>query len=244
MGHRTALGDADAARPQCPAHHGTGQATAARQQRPAGHQQHLRLAPGGREAVPQREGQFHPGGTAADHRQPQPPVRQPRQCGVEPRGEIADGPHRQHAATARRQGARDRADIERQQVVAQRRVAGAEQPARPGLQPGRPVVHQSGAGGRCQAQQVDPAFLRRVEPRDQARQHAGIDWLDLVGDQRDAQAWLRPHGQAAQQAEMRMPATHQQQRPLPGTGDRIRHSVRISRHPSSSRGGPGPAAAG
>src|SRR5260370_13628356 len=70
--------------------------------------------------------------------------------------------------------ARGRADVERDDVVADRRMVPAQNLALAAVETDRLVMDQPRPGKARQPTQVDVAFLETVMPGDIARQHAGI----------------------------------------------------------------------
>src|SRR5207248_614884 len=81
---------------------------------------------------------------------------------------------------------RGRTDVERNEVVADRRMAAAQDVALLAVEADRLVMDQPRPGEARQPPQIDMAFIEAVMPGDIARQHARVRRLDITGDQRDA----------------------------------------------------------
>ncbi len=156
-----------------------------------------------------REGELDSTGTAADYSEAEarhlPCVGKQR---LPARGEVVDRLDRDRVLGGARDivRARGRTNVDRQNVVADRRVGAAQHGALSRVEADCLVADQARAGEARKAAEIDVAFLKRVMPGDVARQHAGIGRLDVAGDERHAHPRRRPHAKALQYVDMGMTA--------------------------------------
>ena len=181
-----------------------------RQQRLPGHQRNLdRAAAQGGEPILRRERQLDTGSTAADHREAQPRhLLRPGEQRLPSAGETGDRLDRDRVlgGTGDIVGPRRRADVDRQQVPADRRVGPAQHKMPGPVEADRLVADQPRAGKAREPAEIDVAFLKGVMPGDIAGQHARIGRLDIAADQRDPHPRHRPHAKALQHMDMGMAA--------------------------------------
>ena len=156
-----------------------------RQQRVPGDQGNLdRTAAQPGEPILRRERQLDAAGAAADHREAQP--RHLAGAGEQrlpARRETGDRLDRDRVLGRAGDivGPRRRADVDRQQVVADRRMGAAQDKALGPVEADRLVADQPRAGKPREPAEIDVALLERVMPGDIARQHARIGRLDVAG---------------------------------------------------------------
>src|SRR5262249_60236540 len=100
--------------------------------------------------------------------------------------------------------ARRGADVDRQDVVADRRVRAAQHNLPRSVQADRFVADQPRASKTREPAEIDVALLERIMSRDVARQHAGIRRLDITRDERHAYTGHRAHAKALQDMDMRL----------------------------------------
>ena len=157
-----------------------------RQQRLAGDEGNLQwrnTQPG--EPVLGRQRQLDAAGAAADDGEPQPPhLSGAGQQGFPALGKTGDRLDRDRVLDGAGDfvRTRGRADIERQEVVADRRVSAAQQAAFAAVKADRLVADQPRAGEAGQPAEIDVAFVEGVMSGDPTRQHARIRGLDIPGD--------------------------------------------------------------
>jgi len=101
---------------------------------------------------------------------------------------------------------RRRADVDRQQVIAYRRVRTAQNEMSGPVEADRLVADQPRTGKAREPAEIDVAFLKAVMPGDVARQHPRVGRLDVAADQCDPHTRHRPHAKALQHADMGMAA--------------------------------------
>jgi hypothetical protein len=165
------------------------------------------------QAVLHGQGQFHAGGPGADHgdgggagvgahacEQCQPAFV-----------EAADRLHRHRVFGGARHLAelRCRADVDRDGVVADRRVVAAEHLAFGAVDADDLVAVIARAGEFGQAAQVDMHLVEAVMAGDVAGQHAGVGRVGIGADQGQADAGQRAHGEHAQHHHMAVAAADQ-----------------------------------
>ena len=180
-----------------------------------GDQRDLQLGARGRgpQVMVDRQRQFHAARAAADHDDVERagPGSHALQESEPAPAEVGDGLHRHR--TFRRAGDRleagRRADIERQQVVGDRRPVLQQHLAVGAIDAGRLGMDQAGAGPGAQPCQVDVAFVECVLPGDEARDHAGVRRLDVPRDQAEPHPGHRLHGEAFQDMDVGMAAANQ-----------------------------------
>src|SRR6266446_9199126 len=156
-----------------------------------------------------RKRQLDPAGAAANHRE-----AQPRHFGgageqrLPARRETGDRLNRDRICRGSSNivGPRRRANVDRQDVPADRRVSAAQYRMSVAVETDRLVADQARAGKAGKPAEIDVAFLKGVMPGNVTRQHARIGRLDVAGDEgyADAGDWL--HAKALQHMDMRMPA--------------------------------------
>ncbi len=164
-----------------------------------------------------REGELDPAGTAADHGKAQPPhLRGPREKGLPAPCKMVDRLDRDRVLRRPWNIVRAwlRADVERQQIVADRRmIAGQHQALRP-VEADRFVADQPCAGKTRQPAEIDVAFLKPVMPGHITGQHARIRGFYVSRDQGHAHPRHRAHAKAFQHMDMRVAATHENEIPV------------------------------
>jgi hypothetical protein len=166
----------------------------------------------GAEAMADRQRQLDAAGAAADDGNLDRMQRR-RHAGADrlpAPGKDRDRLHRRRmpGGAGHRQRGR-RADIDGDQVEAQRQAAGEDDFAAVAVEADGLGMHEPGAGEARQRRQVDMAFVEAVMAGDMARQHAGRGRLDLARDQGQAHARHRLHAEGLQHMHMRMPAADQ-----------------------------------
>ena len=114
----------------------------------------------------------------------QDPLHQLTPAGQEP----VNGFHRQGqlSRTGRRHGVGPRADVQRQEIEANRWPVLAEHAALIQIQTFHLVVKQAGAGKTCQGTQIDVTAVIAVVAGNESRQHAGVGCVDVARDQSQA----------------------------------------------------------
>ena len=156
-----------------------------------------------------RERQLDTAGAAANNRE-----AQPRHIGgageqrLPARRETGDrlNRDRMRGGTGDIVGPRRRANVDRQQVPADRRVGAAQYRMPVAVETERLVADQARAGKARKPAEIDVAFLKRVMPGNVTRQHARIGCLDVAGNEGDAHAGHRPHAKALQHMDMSVSA--------------------------------------
>ncbi len=101
---------------------------------------------------------------------------------------------------------RRRTDVDRGDVVGDRRPRPANHAPFGEIETGRFVVEEARAGEAGERPQIDMALRARVVAGDEPGQHAGIRRLHVSRDQGDAQARHRPHAEAFQDMDVGVPA--------------------------------------
>jgi hypothetical protein len=156
-------------------------------------------------------------GAAADHREAQPAqFLGARGQRFPARGEPVDRFDRNRVLDGAGNivALRGNADIQRHQIIADRRVITAQHVASGAVEANRFVMDQPRAGETRQAQQIDMAFGERIMPGDIAGQHPRIGGLDIAGDEGEAHAGDRPHPEPLQHMDMGMPAADEHEVPV------------------------------
>ncbi len=158
-----------------------------------------------REAMLRRQCQLDAAGAAADHGEAQSPHRPgAAQQGFPARREMGDRLDRDRVLD----GAgniictRGRADVERQQIVADRRMRPAQHMAVAALDADRLVMDQPGTGKPRQPAEIDMTLVKSVMAGDPARQHPRIGRLDITGNEGHTHPRHRPHGKTFQHMDM------------------------------------------
>src|SRR5579862_5357791 len=156
-----------------------------------------------------RQRQFDPAGAAADNRQAEATgaMRALEERFPAP-GEAGDRLYRDRVLGGARYvvEARRRSDVERGQVIADRRMGAAQDVMGIAVEADRLIMDQPRAGKAGEPYQVDMAVLKAVMARDIAGQHPGIGRLQFARDQRQAHAFFRLHAKAFQHVDMRVAA--------------------------------------
>jgi hypothetical protein len=104
-----------------------------------------------------------------------------------------------------------RADVDRQQIVGNRRPSGTEHPAPREIKSAGAGMIKSDAGEAGQRAEVDVDVVEAVMAGDVARQHARIGRDDVARDQGQPDSRQRPHGKAPQHLDMAVSAADQHQ---------------------------------
>ena len=104
-----------------------------------------------------------------------------------------------------------RADIDRQQVVAERRLVLQQHPPPGAIDAGRLGMDQPHARSGAELRQVDVALREAVAAGDEARDHAGVGRLDIAADQRHRRVLQRPLAELLQDMDVGMAAADQHQ---------------------------------
>ena len=181
-----------------------------RQQRATGDERHVdRIAFQFGQAVLRRKREFDPAGAAADHGKAQPrDLAGARQQRLPARREPVDRLDRDRVlgGAGHVVGARRRADVDRQDIVLDRRMGIAQQCATSLVEPDSFVADQPRAGKSRKPAKIDMALVERIVPGDIARQHARIGRLATPGDQDHPHPRHRPHAEALQDMDMGVPA--------------------------------------
>lgn len=165
------------------------------------------------QAMVDGERQFDAAGTAADHGDSQRalPVLDPFEEAQPALPEFCNGLHRRRMLGRARDRvhARRGADIERHEIVGDRRaILEPHLPVDP-VEPDRFGTDQPCAGPGTQPRQVDMAFVEGIAAGHEARDHAGIGCLDVPTDQGEPHPGHRLHAEASQHMDMRMAAAHE-----------------------------------
>src|SRR5271166_1075335 len=133
-------------------------------------------------------------------------------------------------------GPRRRADVDRQQVPADRRVGAAQHRTPAPVEADRLVADQPRSGKPREPTEIDVALLKGVMPRDIARQHARIGRLDVAADQGDAHTGHRPHAKTLQHADMSMAAADENE--ILSDRNALLHRLHYARAPPGRRAEP------
>ncbi len=79
-------------------------------------------------------------------------------------------------------------DVDRQNVVGDRRPGGEQHPFGSAIEPDRLRVDEAGSGYCGEPDEIDVRFVRLIETRNDAREHAGIGRFEIAGDERHSHA--------------------------------------------------------
>ena len=120
-------------------------------------------------------------------------------------------------------------DVERREVVAQGRPPSEPHEALLGIDTGRRRENDLGAGAPGERHHVDLQLRSRVLTGDEARHHARVDGNRLVEHHGCSHVPRTLHGEAAQDLDVRVAATDQDQMRGRGfsTGRRVAHGGRL-----------------
>ena len=207
-----------------------------RQQRLAGDQGYLdRVALQSGQAVLCRKRELDPAGAAADNGEAKPRhFSRARQQRLPACREPVDRLDRDRVlgGTGDIVRAGGRADIDRQNIVSDRRMGIAQQCAIGPVEPDRFVPDQPRAGKSREPAEIDVAFVERIVPGDVARQHARIGRLHVAGNERHAHPGHRPHAEALQHMHVRMAAADENE--ILGNRDTLLHRRNYAQVPSAT----------
>ena len=131
-----------------------------------------------------------------------PPLRQPID-GLD-RGGVLSGAG--YGAQVRR-----RTDVDRDQIVGDRRPRPASHAPFSTIETGRFLVDQTRAGETGERPQIDVALRARVVAGNEPGQHPGVRCLDVPRDEGDAQARHRSHAEAFQDMDVGVAAADEHQ---------------------------------
>ena len=154
-----------------------------------------------------RKRELDPAGAAADHGEAQPRhLARPRQQRLPARREPVDRFDRDRVlgGAGHIVGAGGRADVDRQDIVSDRRMGIAQQDAVGPVEPDRFVADQPRAGKSREPAKIDMTFVERIMPGDVAWQHSRIRRLHAAGNERHAHPGHRPHAEALQHMDVGM----------------------------------------
>ncbi len=160
------------------------------------------------------QSEFDAAGAAADDGQAQPrQLPGAGQQGFPALREIGDRLDRDRVFDGARDivRARRRADVERNEIVADRRVGTAQHLALAAVEADRLVADQPGAGKAREASEIDVALVKAIMAGDPAGQHPRIGGFDVAGDEGQAHPRHRAHGKALQHTDMGVPAADKDQ---------------------------------
>ena len=153
---------------------------------------------------------LHATRAAADEDQAHGFVRESLRHGPPARQEAADRLNRRDPFGGFEAAAGNAAGVDRQDVVAHRRTAAQQHAVLLRFDAGHLPRDEVGAGEARQARDVDVQFARLVNARDMPRQHPGIRRFDFARDDREAQARLGPHAESAQDLDVAVSGTGEQ----------------------------------
>ena len=102
-------------------------------------------------------------------------------------------------------------DIDREQIVRDRRPVTADDGTAVGVEPDRFIVIEPGTGKAGQRRQIDVRVVERVVPGDEPRQHARVRRMEIACDQGYPDARDRPHPEPAKNNHVGVTAADEDQ---------------------------------
>ena len=157
--------------------------------------------------------QLDAAGAAANHGDAQRalPVLHPFEEAQPALAQFGDRLHRRRmlGCAGDRTHAGRRADVERHEIVGDRRTILQQHLPVGAIEPECFGMDQARAGPSAEPRKIDVALVEGIGPGDEARDHAGIGRLDVPPDQGDPHTGHRLHAEALHDMDMRMAAAHE-----------------------------------